>query len=141
MPGDGHWFRDIDGAEQIERHQWDEFETRFRKFHAETLPYRFLPTTDEEREVVVAAFPEVSFTGKTGMLKIDHEKIHHSSWPGPLLFAEIVKFSLNNKGLLSVQFGRGGNRSREIQMKQFGKSQQQVLDVINHYYTRYRAGR
>lgn len=31
-----------------------------------------------------------------------------------------------------------GERGREIKMKDFGKSRQQVLEAINHYYVRYR---
>lgn len=136
-PGDGHWYRNINGAEQIERQQWEQFEERFRKFHEETLPYRFLPTTDEERAIVVAAFPEVSFTGTAGALTIDHEKIHHPSWPGPLRFAEIAGLSLND-GVLSAQAEGGGKRGRTFKMKEFGKAQQEVLDAINRYYSRYR---
>jgi Zn-dependent protease with chaperone function len=137
-PGDGHWYHSIDGADQIERQQWDQFEARFRTMHEKTLPYRFLPETDDERKIVVAAFPEISFTGKVGTLTIDHEKIHHSSWPGPLRFAEIVKFLLNDKGVLSVEFKGGGKRGREVKMKEFGKSKQDVLDAVNKYYVRYR---
>lgn len=135
--GDGHWHRSIDGAPQIERQLWDQFEERFRKIHEQTLPYRFLPATDEQRAIVVAAFPELSFTGKTGSLTIDYEKFHHSSWPGPIPLAEVVSLTLN-EGVLTVQFQGGGKKGRTIKMKEFGKSQQQVLDAINQYYTRYR---
>jgi Zn-dependent protease with chaperone function len=137
-PGDGHWYRNIKDADHIERRQWDQFETRFREFHTKMLPYRFLPKTDEERAIVVAAFPELSFAGKDAKLTMDHEKMQHSSWPGPLLFAEIVNLLLSDKGVLSVQFEGGGKRGRDIKMKDFGKSQQQILDAINQYYSRYR---
>ena len=59
-PGDGGWYRMIDKAEEIERQQWDEFEAKFREFHEATLPYRFLPETDEERAIVEKAFPAVT---------------------------------------------------------------------------------
>lgn len=137
--GDGYWYQRIDGVEQVERQQWDQFEARFREFHEQTLPYRFLPETDEERAIVVAAFPEVAFSGKSGSLAIDHEKMHHSAWPGPLRLAEIEKLAMSDEGVLSIQFQGGGKRGRQIKMKEFGKSQQQVLDAINRYYTRYLA--
>lgn len=136
-PGDGYWYRTIDGAEQIERRLWDEFESRFRQAHQQTLPYRFLPETEEERAIVVAAFPQVSFEGKAGTLTIDHEKLQHSSWPEPLGFSMITSWSLK-EGVLTAQFEGGGRRGRTIKMKPFGKSQQQVLNTINQYYARYR---
>jgi Zn-dependent protease with chaperone function len=137
VPGDGHWYRSITGAEELERQQWDQFEAQFRAYHEQTLPYRFLPATDEERQIVLAAFPEVSFTGKKGTLTLDYDKMHYSSWPGPLRFAEIVKFLLNNSGVLTVQHKGSGKRGLEVKMKDFGNAKQQVLDAINKYYVRY----
>jgi Zn-dependent protease with chaperone function len=138
-PGDGHWYRRIDGAEQLERRQWDQFETRFREYHQKTLPYRFLPATDEELAIVVAAFPEVSFAGTNGTLTMDHKQMHYSAWPGPLTFAEITGFALSDKGVLSVKLQAGVKGKREIKMKEFGKSRDEVLAAINQYCGRYRA--
>ena len=53
-PPDGGWYRLIEGAEEIERQQWDAFEANFRKYHEATLPYRLLPETDEERALFAA---------------------------------------------------------------------------------------
>lgn len=135
-PGDGHWYRSIGGAEEIERGQWDKFEAWFRSYHEQTLPYRFLPMTDEERQIVAAVFPEISFAGKTGSLKLDYEKMQHSSWSVPLPYSAIEKFTLNSDSkVLTIQTRQG---KREIKMKDFGNSQQPVIDAINHYYVRYR---
>lgn len=137
VPGDGHWYRSIAGAEELERQQWDQFEAQFRAYHEQTLPYRFLPATDEERQIVLAAFPEVSFRGRKGTLTLDYDKMHYSSWPGPLRFAEIVKFVLNDSDVLTVQHKGSGKREVEVKMRDFGNAKQQVLNAINQYYVRY----
>lgn len=52
--GDGAWRLNIPDADELEHRQWKEFEERFRAYHEESLPYRFLPETPEERTVVAA---------------------------------------------------------------------------------------
>jgi Zn-dependent protease with chaperone function len=137
-PGDGRRYYDINGVEQIEQQLWSNFEARFREVHEKSLPYRFLPETEEERTVVVAAFPEVSFTGKKSTLTIDYEKINHSSWPEPLQFSLITKFALNDNGALTILYEGGGKHGQIIKTKDFGKERQKVINAINQYYSRYR---
>jgi Zn-dependent protease with chaperone function len=135
-PGDGRWFDKIDDAAQIERQQWSQLETKFREFHEQTLAYRFLPETDEERAIVVKAFPEMTIEGKKGSLVFDCDTIRYTVWPGSLAYSEITNCTLN-EGTLHIQYARDGKQKAKIPMKTFGNRQQEALEAINRYYGRY----
>jgi Zn-dependent protease with chaperone function len=138
IPGDGKWYHIIENAAEIERQHWADFEARFRSYHEESLPYRFLPSTDEERVIVVKSFPEIEFQGAEGTLTINHESMHLSAWTDALNFGEIRQFSIDDQKVLTIQFDRGGKQKRTLKVKKFNASQQQnVIDAINHYYSRH----
>jgi Zn-dependent protease with chaperone function len=138
---DQAWYQHIDDADEIERRQWREFEERFRNYHEQTLPYRFLPETDEERAIVLKSFPEVEIQGKEAALTIDFEKVTYGNqWPEPVLYREITELTVN-EGVLYIRFARGKKQSHSIKLKLFGNRQQEVLDTINRYYGRYVAAR
>jgi Zn-dependent protease with chaperone function len=137
-PGDGGWYRMIDNAEEIERQQWDAFEARFRSFHEATLPYRFLPETDEERAIVVKAFPAVTLEGKAGSLALDYERLHFTSWATPIEYREITQCAVND-GVLQINYQRDGKRREKLKLSTFGKRQQEALDAINRYWGRYQS--
>lgn len=139
-PGNGRWFHNIQNAENLEREQWTAFEDQFRRFHEETLPYRFLPETDAERTLVVKFFPEITYEGKDGALTLDHEKIAFASWPEPLFYREVTQMALDDDNTLHVHYEHDGKKKHSIKVKKFPKEQQQeVLGAINRYYTRYLA--
>lgn len=131
---DGRWYQKIHNASQLERQQWDEFEERFRSAHEQSLAYRYLPETDQERELVVKFFPGVTFDGKKGPLALDHEQLRYAEWQEPVPFYEIEGCSVNDD-VLHIRTMEGVNRT--IKMKRFGKQQQEVLDAIGRYYSRY----
>jgi Zn-dependent protease with chaperone function len=135
-PGDGGWYRMIDKAEEIERQQWEDFEANFRSFHEATLPYRFLPETDEERAIVVKAFPPITVEGKAGTLSLDHERFHFTSWATPIEYREITQCAVND-GVLQINYQRDGKKKEKLKLSTFGKRQQEALDALNRYWGRY----
>ncbi len=137
-PGDGAWYHEIDRSSEIERAQWDEVEENFRNFHAQTLPYRMLPSTDEEKEIVVNAFPVLQFEDKKGVLTIDYEKFGHSDWPTPVLFKEITHVE-NHDGTLLIRYQRDGKQKQSIKSGGFKKQAGDVLAAFEKYYGRYSA--
>ena len=137
-PGDGGWFRMIDKAEEIERQQWDDFEAKFRSFHEATLPYRFLPETDEERAIVVKAFPAITVEGKAGSLTLDHERLHFTNWTTPIEYREITHCAVKD-GVLQIDYQRDGKRKEKLKLSKFGKRQQEALDAFSRYYGRYQS--
>ena len=77
-PGDGRWFQRIHNAQEIEQEQWEEFENQFRDYHEETLPYRLLPETDEERACRYAGIPKCVFRRPAGHIefKVRKHSVH-----------------------------------------------------------------
>jgi hypothetical protein len=139
-PGDGGWYHSIPDADAIERQQWRVYEDRFRKYHEESLPFRFLPETAEEQAVVEKSFRPVVFEGKDGTLAIDFEKIKHATWSDALLFSEIVRCELGDYSVLNIYYKRVLENSRPINIKKFSKDHQRVvLAVFQRYYGRYLA--
>ncbi len=136
-PGDGRWYQLIPAAGQMEQEQWQQYEEWFRRYHEQSLPYRFLPETAEERAIVVKAFPPLTIKGGQGVLTLDHEKMGFDKWPGPILFAEIIKLALN-ENVLRINYRRQGNQAQTLNLAKFAR-QQEVLNAIHHYYGRYLA--
>lgn len=136
--GDGGWHRNISDASEMERKQWQVYEERFRNYHEQSLPFRFLPATPEEQAIVEKAFPPITIESQQGTLSLDFEKIHYVTWTDPLLYSDITRCTLSDEGVLSVFYNRPGELSRTINTKKFGKDQQQqVLGAFQHYYGRY----
>ena len=137
-PGDGGWYRMIDKAEEIERQQWADFEAKFRSYHEATLPYRFLPETDEERAVVVKAFPAITLEGKAGSLTFDYQRLNFTSWKTPIEYREITQCAVND-GVLYINYVRDGKRKEKLKLSKFGKRKKEALDAFNRYLGRYRS--
>jgi Zn-dependent protease with chaperone function len=135
--GDGRWYQLIPTAEQMETEQWGEYEEGFRLYHERTLPYRFLPETDEECEIVVRAFPPLTFEGSQGALTLDHEKIGYDKWPEPIRYAEITNLSLDDN-VLKVSYQRQKAEVQSVKISTF-PNQQELVEALNHYYGRYLA--
>tara|TARA_R110002124_G_scaffold70386_5_gene189034 strand:- start:3911 stop:5773 length:1863 start_codon:yes stop_codon:yes gene_type:complete len=139
-PGDGQWYHKIEGAEELENAQWQEYEDRFRAYHEESLPYRFLPETDAELAIVVKAFPEVQISGEEGLLTIDHAGIMHHPWESPVPFSEIQSCNMDDKGRLNFILAEG--KPNKINLKKFMDSdQQRVIEAVERYYSRYLAAK
>jgi Zn-dependent protease with chaperone function len=136
--GDGRWYQFIPTAEQMEKEQWQEYEEEFRQYHERSLPFRFLPETAEEREIVVKAFPAVNFTGKRGVLALDYEKMEYGEWPEPIRYSEITRMALDDKSVLEVDYGDRGQYVQYVKMSTFA-NRQVVLNAIQHYYGRYQS--
>lgn len=137
--GDGGWRNHIPRADELERQQWTAFEDRFRAYHEETLPYRFLPETPEEQAVVEKVFPPMEFTSSEGTFSIDFEKCHLATWPDAVHYREIRKCEVDENQLFKVAYEREGAQTRKIKLKIFSPHQQDVLNKFQQYYGRYLA--
>lgn len=136
--GDGGWRHNIPDADTLEHTQWQAYEARFRDYHQRTLPYRFLPATDEEREIVEAVFPSQTFTTKDGELLLDCETFQDPTWPDALYFSEITHCEITDTSVLQIQITRAGKQTRSIKLKRLkSKDQQSFLAAFQNYYGRY----
>jgi hypothetical protein len=136
-PGDGLWYTHIDQAQEIEQQQWQQFEERFRSCHEDTLAYRLLPETDEERAIVARSFPERTIEGKKGSLILDCETIRYTDWPGSLSYSEVTSCTYMD-GILLVHYERDGeHQTANIPMKHFANQEAEALQAIQNYRGRY----
>lgn len=133
--GDGHWLRELPRGAERERSQWDAYEQRFREFHAQTLPYRYLPSTPQEAAVVAEHFPEVTFEGKKGPLTMDHQGLSHPAWETPLAFGDVKSIELSDSKELLLHPHRG--KPRKLMLKAFDDGVQPLTDAIGSYYGRH----
>ena len=140
-PGEGAWYHLIDDAERLEGDQWREFEENFRKVHEQSLAYRFLPETEVEKEVVVKAFPAVTYECKKGQLSMDHEQVMFSKWKRPLLFSQITGLTLHENSQILVQYKIDKVGQETIPYSAFGADKQRLLDDVGRYYYRYTAAK
>lgn len=60
------WADEVLSGAALEQRLWGAYEARFRRNHEQSLAYRYLPATDEERRLVLRFFPEVTFPTKDG---------------------------------------------------------------------------
>ena len=138
------WFSEIGEAERIEAALWQAYEQRFRAAHEESLAYRYLPSTPDERAHVERFFPAQSIAGKDAKpaLAIDCMALHHGAWPAPITWASITSMAVQDEvfhgKVLVIQFrpadGKAG--STDLRLKQLADSTDAVLAVINRYYGR-----
>lgn len=138
------WFAEIDGAERLEREQWTEYENKFRAAHEESLAFRYLPATDEERAHVLKFFPPVSLSGKKEQsLAIDFEKMHYTKWTSPIRFEHVRKMSLESNVLTVEHWDPAVEKARKDRVKIDSLSDpvQKTLEVINRYYGRHQVAR
>jgi hypothetical protein len=137
-PTDGSWYHDIADAPALERDLWKSYEARFRDLHRDSLAYRHLPTTPEERAVVEQAFPPLTFASKRGPLAIDCLEIRAADWPDPVEFREIVACFMNGD-VLSIEIDRNGKQTRKVKTGLFKPHHQALIQEFQRYYGRYLA--
>ena len=138
-PGDGAWFDYIDNAGELEASQWKAFEDEFRSVHEKSLPYRYLPETDEELEIVQNAFPAVSFVGRQGELHLTHSEIQFSKWTEAVPISHILSCQTSEQGMLNISYKVDDkkNKTVSIPVTSFRERQNDVLNAIASYYGRY----
>ncbi|MBA2112992.1 M48 family metallopeptidase [Bremerella alba] len=136
----GPWFDKVDGAESLERAQWDHYEERFRQFHEEVLAYRYIPSNETEQELVVKFFPPVERTAaKDRAVQVDFEKIVYEDWDQPLYYREIEGITLETEWgtRLEIVVKRDGkNKTFKLPVSKKQNEQQELIGTIEQYYGR-----
>jgi len=143
-PG-GTWFTEIGDAERIEASLWQAYEARFQAAHEESLAYRYLPTTPEERAHVERYFPPLDLAGTSGhpSFAIDCLQLHYGAWTGPVAWASVQDINaadqtFRGKVLTFQVVTPAGKEKRTVPLKKLADGDQAVLDAVSRYYSRYR---
>lgn len=138
--GDGRWYHNLTDAAELEKRQWSEYEDRFRTIHEQSLCYRYLPSTEGERDVVVRHFPPVSYSCKKGELSVNIDEISFDNWAEPIPINQIANMSVDDGVLYFTRTNSVGKKHKAVKLKLglFGKRADTVLNTINNYFGRYK---
>jgi Zn-dependent protease with chaperone function len=139
------WFSEIGGAEDIESKLWKAYEARFQAAHEESLAYRYLPSTPEERAHVERYFPAVQIGPKDSgpTWTMDCEQFHYVEWPAPIRWSDVLDISAKDREfrgkalLLQVRAGQGTEKLT-VPLGKIAADQDQALATIGAYYGRYK---
>lgn len=136
----GPWFEKIDGAETLERAQWNQYEERFRQFHEQILAYRYIPSNEAEQALVEKFFPPVERTAaKDRAVRFDFEKVVYEDWDQPLYFREIEGISLETEWgtRLDIVVKRDGkSKTLKLPVSKKQSEQQELIGTMEQYYGR-----
>ena len=142
---DGEWYAKIPQAAEMERRMESDFEGQFQEQRGQSLAFRYLPSTPEEREVVEKAFPELSVpTDKSGPIMFDFEKIRFGEWSKPVFYHEILSVgSWNDFGKPQLRFylNREGGEFCCLPLGKKISEREVLIKTIERYQGRYVAAK
>jgi hypothetical protein len=112
-PTTSSWASAILEAEAIEARLWGAYEARFAAAHDLALAYRYVPSTEAERQHVEKHFPPLTFEGKeTGLeVRLDFAQVSCTEWDEPVRLEQVKSASTNErlfKKYLDLQLEGGG---------------------------------
>ena len=134
------WLNDIDDAAGMEQQLWQAYEDRFAAAHEESLAWRYVPETDEERALVIKYFPPDTRATKKqdATLLIDFERVCFSEWESSVGYGDIdsceMRESLGRK-FLTLKLTNGRPKV-EIPLHRFADADG-VVNTFQRYYARH----
>lgn len=90
------WRDGIEGFDELERAQWNVYETAFKDMHELFLAHRYGPDSDEERALVLKHFPpqEFAFDVMGTPITLTYERVQGGPLTRALPWSEIVSVKL-----------------------------------------------
>jgi len=147
VPVEG-WISDIQVAAAIEAELWAEYERMFAAAHENSLAYRFLPATDEERAVVLRYFPDTSFALDRGeRFAIGYAGVHLPGSDELVSWDDVADLQYEDgmgADVLSVRFSKHSERSPKLQkvkLRGISKRRQEFKETLGRYWHRHRTMR
>ena len=136
------WLGDVQAAHDIEARLWAQYESRFKQHHEESLAYRYLPATDEERALVEKFFPPISFDLKDGeRVELNYERMVVPGKDGGTVMlatindARIIDGTFSNHILVTYET----TKQVKLQVKALGDHAQAFQNSFAGYWQRARA--
>ena len=139
------WADDIETAAAIEQRLWSDYEQRFVQNHELSLAYRYEPSTEEERAVVLRHFPPVAFALKNGeSVEVSYAGLHQSVDGGSTIgwdevknltyqdnaFGDMLVVTHHDKGML-------GARTTKVKVGGIGKQKENFKAAVGRYWQRH----
>jgi hypothetical protein len=142
------WVTDISTAEAIEAQLWGAYERQFSEAHETSLAYRYVPSNDAERAIVLRYFPNVTFDlRKDERVEISYEGLRLPetqellSWDDVTNFqyedgmgADVLTITLTEKGLL-------GAKTKKVKLRGISKQREAFKETLGRYWHRHKTMR
>lgn len=144
------WADFIETAGAIEQRMWSEYEQRFVANHELSLAYRYEPTTEEERAVVLRHFPPISFALKNGnRIDISYTGLQTSAEDAsPIPWDEVKGLTYKDSSfgdtLIVTHPDKrklGGARTTKVKLGGLGKQKEHFKAAVGHYWQRHQVMR
>jgi Zn-dependent protease with chaperone function len=134
------WADDVLTAPEIEGRLWAAYETRFKASHEQSLAWRYLPATDEERAVVLKHFPDLSFPADGGAVSLTHLALGRPDGAS-IALAEIEAAKIDDgtfsKQLVLTRRGASGKAATfKVDLKALGKQADDFKAAFGRYWQR-----
>jgi Zn-dependent protease with chaperone function len=140
------WADEIQDAEAVEARLWSGYEKEFAQAHEESLAYRYDPTKEGERELVLKYFPPQQFKVKKGTIEINceaivtpegeaiaYDAIKGMSFQDPNVGSNYLQVTLHEKSTL-------GHKKVKISFAGL-EDESQFQSVLQNYWSRHGAMR
>ena len=90
-PHTSSWASAILDVEAVEARLWGAYQERFAAAHDVALAYRYVPSTEAERQHVEKHFPSLAFEGKEDGLEVrlDHAQVSCTDWEEPVRLEQV----------------------------------------------------
>lgn len=143
------WAGEIIDADKIESALWAVFEQQFAQAHEEQLAWRYLPETEEERQIVLRYFPQVRIDLPKGRaLEVNHEGIVDPD-QGQLIEWETIERMSFDKPLMQAtrvvlvhtNSGPRAGKTTPLKLGLDEKGQEALGEILGRYHARHRASR
>jgi Zn-dependent protease with chaperone function len=143
---DRTWADEVRTSAEVEGRLWAEYERRFQESHDESLAWRFLPATDEERSHVLRYFPDRTFPLKDGgAVRVTYHEVVGAdgvSLPfADLQEAKVVDGTFSKALVLTRRKDAPGERKMEVKLRPLGDAAEQFKAVVGQYWQRAQVAR
>lgn len=134
------WADDVLTARAIEERLWGAYEARFKSNHEANLAWRYLPATDEERALVLRHFPDATFSGKGGEVRLTYLDLTRPDG-ARIALADIEKAKIDS-GTFSTELvltrrgAIGKERTFKVSLKALGKDAERFKEAFARYWQR-----
>jgi Zn-dependent protease with chaperone function len=146
-PAADSWTDSIIDAEGIEGRLWSDFEQEFAAVHEMNLAYRYEPSTDEERELVLRFFPDLSIPmTKGGSFLITYAGMHLPANPELLMGWDRVSAMKFENGTFSDELvinhpNNPGSLFTRVKISFNEQGKKALAEALNKYWHRHKTMR
>lgn len=138
------WYSSIEGAKELERSLWDQFEQKFAESHEFMLAHRYVPRTPQEAAIVQEYFPSLAFEAKVGHppFELSHAELRWHRWPGPVEFSNIkqmqwVDQTMQNDLVLKLHEPVGTKKKLKVSCRLLEIDNEEFKEIVERYFHRY----